>query len=139
MSPIAPKKIVAAQEEHEVPEQNGRSQAIYTRLFAVTMAILVSITSATTGWLLLTTISHGNDITIIKSNRFTVSDAQQVLAAIGELRTQIAKLPTTNDPPAWLISRLDRVEVTMERIEGKFDALREDLATVKNRPSSPAP
>ncbi len=116
-------------------QENGRSQAIYTRLFFVTMAILVSITSATTGWLLLTVISHGNDITIIKSSRFTVSDAQQVWASIGEIRTNMAKLPTNNDPPAWLLSRLDRVEATMERIEGKFDTLRETMAAVRNSTS----
>lgn len=60
-----------------------------------------------TGWTARGLVRVRTDVAVITENRFTSDDGLLVWQKLGELETAAAR---PEDPPTWLVNRLDRIE-----------------------------
>ncbi len=82
----------------------------------VVLSVALSAVAATQAWSFSQIIEHGKKIAAIESNQFTVSDGLDVWKEIGDIRAAL----TINDPPQWLVDRLDRMQVQLNNIEAQL-------------------
>jgi hypothetical protein len=114
--------------EGRIGNLNGK-WAFGFKLSMILGPILVSIAIAAQGWMMtqlnrlddrMTAVS-GNvanvseRLAVIEGNRFTTADALKIWEAIAKTNEKLATVPT-EIPPKWVIDRLDRTEVNLDKL-----------------------
>ena len=63
------------------------------------------------------------DINGIETSRFKASDGLSIWKEIGDIKAEIQRVKL-QDPPKWLMDRLDKIDYKMDKIDDKLDGNR---------------